>query len=153
MKHRLFIAYIAVLLAFCLPLHTRTVDEAGKVLALPQKAPVALVQLDVQPIEEVQEVGEPAAVAAPIITTVSQEGCGDNFYANYIYTHESGCVPDRVNSIGCLGIGQSCSPAILLADCPNLDYACENQFFTTYMISRYGTWESAYNFWVANQWW
>lgn len=81
------------------------------------------------------------------------EGCGDNSYASYIYTHESGCNLQAQNAGGCLGIGQACPGSKLLAVCPNLDYECENEFFTQYAVSRYGSWEGAYNAWLSQGWW
>lgn len=80
--------------------------------------------------------------------------CGDNFYANYIYMHESSCVLNRVNSIGCYGLGQDCNN-VLAASCPNwqTDYACQNSFWNSYMQRRYGSWEAAYNFWLSHKWW
>ena len=88
---------------------------------------------------------EPAPRAAPVA------GCGDNFYANYIYTRESGCRTDAVNPGGCRGIGQACPGSKL--PCTNYDYACQNAFFTGYAMDRYGSWEAAYNFWLKNHWW
>lgn len=78
-------------------------------------------------------------------------GCGDNEYAHYIYSHESGCNTGAWNSSGCYGIGQAC-PASKVSYC-NGDYACENEYFTNYANSRYGGWAGAYNFWVNNHWW
>jgi hypothetical protein len=71
----------------------------------------------------------------------------------YIYLKESGNNPTRYNSQGCVGLGQACPGSKLLAACPKLDYACEDAWFTRYAISRYGSWEGAYRFWVANHWW
>lgn len=79
-------------------------------------------------------------------------GCGTNFYQNWIYEEESGCDPTKVNSMGCIGIGQDCN-GVLVTLCPTLTYSCENQYFTNYMISRYGSWQNAYNFHIANGWW
>lgn len=92
-------------------------------------------------------------------TAYAAGGCGDNQYAAYIYGMESGgrvvgnCNPTSRNPSGCLGIGQACPGSKLLAVCPNLDYACENVFFTNYAIGKYKSWENAYNFHVANGWW
>lgn len=92
-------------------------------------------------------------------TASAMGACGDNQYAAYIYGMESGgrvvgnCNPTSRNGGGCLGIGQACPGSKLLAVCPNLDYACENTFFTNYAIGKYGSWEAAYNFHVANGWW
>lgn len=71
----------------------------------------------------------------------------------FIYLKESGNNPLARNAGGCLGLGQACPGSKLLAVCPNLDYACEDAFFTNYAISRYGSWEGAYQFWLAHSWW
>lgn len=92
-----------------------------------------------------------ASVAFPKAS--AQSGCGDNEYAQYIYQKESGCSTTARNAGGCLGLGQSCPGSKLLAVCPNLDYACENAFFTQYATSRYGSWQGAYNFWLGHGWW
>lgn len=99
-----------------------------------------------------QVVSTPAPVAAPEPPAVVS-GCGDNSYANYIYMHESGCNTGAINSIGCLGIGQACPGSKLRNACPGLDYACQNAFFSSYAIGRYGSWAAAYNFWINNHWW
>lgn len=85
--------------------------------------------------------------------------CGDNYYAAYIYGNESGghvvgnCDTGARNGGGCLGIGQACPGSKLLAVCPNLDYDCENSFFTGYANSAYGGWAGAYAFWQGHGWW
>ena len=71
----------------------------------------------------------------------------------FIYMKESGNNPLARNAGGCLGIGQACPGSKLLAVCPNLDYACQDAFFTNYAISRYGSWEGAYQFWIGHNWW
>lgn len=83
-------------------------------------------------------------------------GCGDNEYAAYIYGMESGgrvpgrCNPSAVNPGGCRGIGQACPGSKLPC---GADYACQNAYFTNYAMQRYGSWQAAYNFWLANHWW
>lgn len=89
------------------------------------------------------------ASAAPI-KSGAVAGCGDNFYANFIYMHESGCRTVNPNGSGCDGIGQAC-PASKIAHCGG-DYACQNAWFTAY-AQKYGGWEGAYQFWLANHWW
>lgn len=96
-------------------------------------------------------------VAAPVSAPAPSQpqpavagGCGDNFYANYIYMHESGCNPASVNSIGCRGIGQACPGSKLPC---GADYACQNAYFTRYANERYGGWAGAYSFWVSHHWW
>ena len=73
--------------------------------------------------------------------------CGDNAYAHEIYMQESGCRIGAVNSIGCIGIGQSCPASKLANVCPDwaTNYACQNEFFTRYAMS-YGSWKQAHDF-------
>jgi len=66
----------------------------------------------------------------------------------FIYQHESGNSPTKWNQSGCVGLGQACPASKLLDDCPQLDYACEDSWFTQYMIDKYGTWANAYAFWI-----
>lgn len=94
-----------------------------------------------------------APTSTPVISSSVVGNCGDNSYANYIYMHESGCSLTIRNAEGCIGIGQACPASNLLAACPSLDYACENNFFTAYANSTYGGWAGAYNFWIQNKWW
>lgn len=93
-----------------------------------------------------------ASYTAPVADTGPVAGCGDNFYANYIYSHESGCRTHNPNGSGCDGIGQACPASKVIGPC-GYDYACQNAWFTRYAIERYGSWAGAYNFWVANHWW
>ena len=67
----------------------------------------------------------------------------------FIYNHESGNNPTKWNSSGCLGLGQACPASKLLAVCPNMDYACEDNWFTGYMSQCYGTWEAAQAYWLC----
>jgi LysM repeat protein len=79
-------------------------------------------------------------------------GCGDNSYAHFIYSHESGCRTTAMNAKGCYGIGQAC-PGSKIAHC-GADYACQNAYFTSYANSKYGGWAEAYNTWISNGgWW
>lgn len=89
-------------------------------------------------------------VAPPAIQAAPVSGCGDNSYANYIYSHESGCRTTATSPNGCYGIGQAC-PASKLTYC-GADYACQNAFFTAY-AGKYGGWAGAYSFWVSHGWW
>lgn len=70
----------------------------------------------------------------------------------FIYQHESGNNPGAINaSSGACGLGQAlpCSKM----PCSLSDYACQDNFFTQYMLSRYGTWENAVAFWQSHKWW
>ena len=89
-------------------------------------------------------------IAAPVVQSSPVSGCGDNQYANYIYSHESGCRTTASSPNGCYGIGQAC-PASKIAYC-GADYDCQNAFFTSY-AGKYGGWEGAYNFWTSHGWW
>jgi hypothetical protein len=82
---------------------------------------------------------------------VAYSGCGDNEYARYIYSKESGCSTTAVNPNGCYGIGQDCN-GVVRSRC-GANYSCQNEHFTSYAISRYGSWASAYYFWIRNHWW
>lgn len=88
--------------------------------------------------------------APPIVQSAPITGCGDNFYANYIYTHESGCRTTAMSPNGCYGIGQAC-PASKIAYC-GADYVCQNAYFSAY-AGKYGGWAGAYAFWVSHGWW
>lgn len=70
----------------------------------------------------------------------------------FIYSHESGNNPGSVNaSSGACGLGQAlpCSKM----PCGSSDYACQDTFFTNYMLQRYGSWAAAQAFWVVHHWW
>lgn len=75
-----------------------------------------------------------------------------NGYKSFIYQKESGNNPSAINpSSGACGLGQAlpCSKM----PCSLSDYACQDRFFTNYALQRYGSWQSAYNFWLGNSWW
>ena len=91
-----------------------------------------------------------ATAAQNVSGTAKVSAASGNFYKDFIYHHESGNRTTAVNSIGCRGIGQACPGTKL--PCGD-DYACQDAWFTNYAMQRYGSWENAYNFWVANRWW
>lgn len=97
-----------------------------------------------------QSVASAPVAAAPVAQSAPVSGCGDNSYANFIYSHESGCRTTAMSPNGCYGIGQAC-PASKIAYC-GADYACQNAFFTAY-AGKYGGWAGAYAFWVSHGWW
>jgi hypothetical protein len=115
--------------------------DNGQCANNPAPAPVAVVRA--APAAAYQA---PASPGGGVVA-----GCGDHEYAHYIYSHESGCNTGALNSSGCYGIGQAC-PASKISYCGG-DYACQNEFFTSYANSRYGGWAGAYNFWLNNHWW
>lgn len=113
-----------------------------------------IAQTAVQPIQPARPIQTPQTPTPdPNAGNQAVSGCGDNTYANYIYSHESGCSLTVRNAEGCIGIGQACPASKLLSVCPNLDYACENSFFTSYANATYGGWAGAYTFWLAHSWW
>lgn len=89
------------------------------------------------------------ASVVPKLTQTAYAESG-NFYKDFIYQHESGNNPNAVNSIGCRGLGQACPGSKL--PCGD-NYACQDAWFTNYAMTRYGSWEAAYNFWIAHRWW
>lgn len=120
-------------------------DEQLADRALPQDAPAPAA-----PTQSSTAHTPSATVSVPTIQSAPIAGCGDNSYANYIYSHESGCRTTAMSPNGCYGIGQAC-PASKLAYC-GADYACQNAFFTAY-AGKYGGWAGAYAFWIAHGWW
>ena len=111
-------------------------------------------QLQARAAQKAQDAqrAQQVATSIPGTATASAAGaCGDNSYAAYIYSHESGCRTTAMNSGGCYGLGQDCN-GIVYNRC-GADYACQNAYFTDYANRRYGGWQGAYNFWVANHWW
>jgi hypothetical protein len=141
-------------------LHEKTLNQ-DRVKQLEQEKQ----ELEQKKIELEQQLGakkEAARVAAAQLNNAASftatayaaasvvSGCGDNSMANYIYMHESGCNLNAVNAGGCRGIGQACPGSKLPC---GADYACQNAWFTNYANQRYGGWQGAYNFWLANHWW
>ena len=113
---------------------------------LPADAPVANTPAASSPISKTSAY----TPATPVQSSAPVSGCGDNQYASFIYSHESGCRTTAMSANGCYGIGQAC-PASKLTYC-GADYACQNAFFTAY-AGKYGGWAGAYNFWISHGWW
>ena len=74
---------------------------------------------------------------------------------DFIIGRESGWRPGALNAGGCAGLGQACPGAKLVRACPDwqTNPVCQLQFFSGYANGRYGSWQGAYNFWIANRWW
>ncbi len=79
---------------------------------------------------------------------------GNYGYINYIFGKESGWRPGAVSSNGYYGLGQT-NYTKLSSTCPNWesDPICQIKLFDGYAVGRYGSWEGAYNFWIAHHWW
>jgi hypothetical protein len=78
----------------------------------------------------------------------------DYGFADFIMSHESGWRPNAVSSNGYYGLGQTNLKAISTA-CPNWqsDPICQLEYFSGYAVSRYGSWQAAYNHWTVNRNW
>lgn len=120
-------------------------DEQLPDRPLPTPPPAPVVSTPIQSQPAVSEQAAPLPVSGGAVA-----GCGDNSYANFIYSHESGCRTTAMSPNGCYGIGQAC-PASKIAYC-GADYACQNAYFTAY-AAKYGGWAGAYAFWVSHGWW
>lgn len=116
--------------------------DLGKVSQIkPSKWPVPTSQSVVVAVEPI--------VTAPIVEGVTN--CGSDPYQILVYQRESGCKTNSVNSIGCTGIGQACPGSKL--PCSLSDWDCQNNYFTSYMLARYGSWASAWQSEVSRGWW
>lgn len=78
-------------------------------------------------------------------------------YVDYIISHESGWEPSRVNSTGCIGLGQNCPSRgvyFLPLACPNWqsDPICQLRRWTGY-AAKYGGWAGSYQHWLDNGNW
>jgi hypothetical protein len=143
---------LLLLIAF----HPHSKIMADPVQPVKHEIPMAkkIPESKLKPQQEVAEIKTQTADASLSAIPSIVSNCGDNEYANFIYMHESGCSLTSVNSIGCVGIGQSCGGGLESA-CPNwqTDYVCQNSYFSQYANSRYGGWSGAYGFWVSAHWW
>lgn len=108
-----------------------------------------------EPQTALETAPEPVAVTytAPAYTApvVGVTGCGSDPNMAYIYQRESGCRTDAVGPNGPCGLGQAlpCSKM----GCSLSDWACQNNFFTAYALSVYGSTYNAMLFWQSHSWW
>lgn len=144
MRKLLTIIFVALICQIPLGSSGRT-TEGG---IYPSK--VSLVALKPMPSSKLEDVSEVNEIVIAIQPAYNP-GCSDP--KSCIYSRESGNDPTKYNSIGCLGLGQACPGSKLLSACPTMDYGCEDQWFTSYMEGRYGSWDNAWAFWQANNWW
>jgi hypothetical protein len=104
--------------------------------------------------DTIEPVTTVTAVQADATSSGVVSNCGDNADAHIIFEEESGCSLTAVNAIsGDFGLGQS--SGALATQCPDwqTDYTCQDGFFNSYAISRYGSWSNALAFHEANGWW
>ncbi|MCA9327522.1 LysM peptidoglycan-binding domain-containing protein [Candidatus Saccharibacteria bacterium] len=121
------------------------IPEADEQLAsrpLPQAAPVA--------VKTSTSTTKKASTRRTTATTASYP-VSSNAAKAFIYARESGNNPNATNPNGCYGLGQDCNGRVR-ALC-GADYACQDAYFTNYAMSRYGSWEAAYAFWLSHHWW
>lgn len=65
-----------------------------------------------------------------------------------MYHHESGTRTDAINAAsGACGLGQALPCSKL--PCSLDDYACQDEWFTGYMLGRYGSWVAAAAYWAC----
>jgi len=110
-----------------------------------------------QPVQEVDIVGTKISLPPGSHTdwmAAAGIAASDYGFVDYIMSHESGWRPNAVSSNGYYGLGQTNLKAISTA-CPNWqsDPICQLGYFSGYAVSRYGSWQGAYNHWAANRSW
>lgn len=88
---------------------------------------------------------------APPTPTVTTIGCGSDPYQILIYTRESGCSTTATNSGGCYGLGQDCDNVV--RNLCGADWTCQNNYFTSYMQARYGSWAAGWQHELSYGWW
>jgi hypothetical protein len=122
--------------------------EQIKVSRAEEKAHLATLAVAETPPAATEE-ASPAPASSYVAPAPAWNGaCGDNSYAQAIYQQESHCSITSINGYsGACGIGQALPCSKLANVCPNWsnDYACQNDFFTSYAM-QYGSWAAAYNF-------
>lgn len=128
-------------------LDERAAQEAAEAVRVTEEAAEAERQAQ-EALRAAQRVSAPVQVSAP---APPLDCYGVNWMAADIYFHESGCNPGSVNKGGCAGIGQACPGSKL--PCSLEDAPCQLAYFEAYMLGRYGSWEAAYHFRNANNWW
>lgn len=109
-----------------------------------------------EPVRRVVARGTKVMLSGDKATWLSQSAIPASQYAaaDFIIGKESGWRPGAINANRCIGLGQSCGSG-LAAACPawQVDPVCQLNFFNNYATRRYGSWNGAYNFWIANRWW
>jgi LysM repeat protein len=88
---------------------------------------------------------------ASTTTTTASYPVDANSAKAYIYARESGNNPNATSPRGCYGLGQDCNGVVRI-QC-GADYACQDAYFTSYAMRRYGSWENALAFWQNHHWW
>ena len=108
-------------------------------------------------VEGRRAVAPNASVAGDKVALMNAAGIPADQHASvdFIISRESGWRPSATNPGGCIGLGQRCSPQVLINQCPNwqTDAVCQLRHFNEYAVARYGSWNEAYAFWRVSHWW
>lgn len=82
---------------------------------------------------------------------------GDFGYVNYIVGRESGWSPTKYNYAGSGAYGLCQALPASKMSTAGADYMSnpitQLKWCNSYAVGRYGSWESAYNFWLSRHWW
>ena len=105
---------------------------------------------------KIEKIETKEADPAPVASTTEWDA------KMFIYYHESGNVPCKINggSIDCnyqgekaCGLGQAYPCSKLRAVCSLSDRECQDASWTGYMLSRYGSWNNARTYWLIHHVW
>ena len=111
-----------------------------------------------EPVQRAETLATPMPTPTPVISApaASYAPIDSSDAKLFIYMRESGNNPGSINaSSGACSLGQALPCSKLAAVCPNwqVDYACDDAWFTNYAVSRYGGWEQARQWWLNHSWW
>lgn len=137
--------FVALLLVTTLSTQTIKNTESNH-----QPKKVSILPTLTQPVYAAKEEMKPIVTTPPPKPVVAPVATSDD--KAFIYQKESGNRPDAINaSSGACGLGQAlpCSKM----GCSLSDYACQDAWFTNYMLNRYGSWANARAFWESHRWW
>lgn len=147
---KLFVLILCITtLIYLIPTSPKVTIEEQPVAHVEALAEPIVPEVVPEPLPTVEPIVEPPSepvYVAPVVYAMPEDQA-----KAFIYQHESGNNPGAVNSIGCRGLGQACPGSKL--PCSDADYACQDEWFTGYMLARYGSWSNAQIFWQNNHWW
>lgn len=125
---------------------TKFIAQLRKAQENPKPKPKPKPQVSAENLVNTAYIAPQTQVQAPTIAR------SDEWYRNYIFSHEGGL--SSINSRGCKGLGQDCNGQ-LEKDCPYWykDLSCQLAFWERYKTARYGTWARAYAFRSTHNWW
>lgn len=125
-----------------------TVKEAVKVVAPAPPAPPQ--QAETPPPQPV--VAPPVLQGKDAWLAASNISASNYGYVDYIVSHESGWNPDATEpNSGAHGLPQALP--YTKTGCGWSDAVCQLNWANAYALARYGSWASAYSYWVANHNW